>query len=460
MASFNGDAQQILHELEKLVSRLQTSEDGFTLSGVEFSSNLRSGVGVFAKESVTKGSVLVQIPYRLCLSVDAVVSTPSLKRIFEEQEQLLSFPDEVLAVGLMFGAICAREHTSAPASRAEELESMCPWLQHVKTLPVLFNTTLFWSDVELGQLKGCTTFHLTQLMRRTIDSDWNSVHEKLVEAYPELLGGATKADYMWALSIIYSRAVGFTRRGSAIRCIPPVLDMANHDPHAAAEAADTFAFDDELDVVRLVAAQDTAAGEECTAVYGRYPNSKLAYTYGFVVHSNPHTAIDLWARVPSTSFMAEQKRQLLESNALTAQQSYDFSGTLRSGGWVSPALLATIRVIQMSSDDEFEQADKAFRGEMVSLRNEAACYSSLKALLTSRMAVESAEADRTRLGELLLAEGGGVGSEAEQSREFMALVICVEERELVRECLGAVGRWVAALESSGDGEYIPPDAPK
>jgi len=404
------------------------------------------------------------------------MACPGLRRVFEEQEQLQSFPDEVLAIGLMYGLLCAREQATASDARSAELEASCPWLQHVKTLPPpdSFNTTLYWSDDELAMLKGCSAFHLTQLMKRQIDADWASVHEQLTQAYPELLGGATKSLYTWALSVVYSRALGFTRRGAPVRCIPPMLDMANHDPHAAPDSADTFAFDDADDVVRLLAAQDRAAGEECLAVYGRYPNSKLAYTYGFVVHGNPHQAVDLWARVPAASFAAERKRALLERSAVAAfgEQAYDFAGTLRGGGWISPALLATIRVLQICDEGELVAAERGAAGlagsaaaaattagggssrsspdpaPIISARNEAAMLRSLGGLLTARMAVDSAEADRARLGELLLS-----GTDP-ASRELMALVIRVEEREVVRECVAAVGGWAAELERDGE-TYVP-----
>ena len=89
---------------------------------------------------------------------------------------------------------------------------------------------------------------------------------------------------------------------------------------------------------------------------------------------------------------------------------------------------------------------------------------SLTALLTARLAVEAAEADRLRLGELLLdgpgAEqgvGDGDGGGGGVSREFQALVIRVEEREVVRECLAAVRGWAAELERLGEA-YEAPDA--
>ena len=443
-----------LEALGSLVSALGSDgEHGFRLApGVSFESRSSgSGLGIYAKEVLAKGTVLVQVPFRRCLSVEAVAASPGLRRVFVEQAQLLNFPDEVLAIGLMYARLLIESSSSSAESFS--LES-CPWLLHAKTLPQSFNSTLFWEDDELLQLKGCTVFHLTQLMKRQIDADFQNVHAQLAEAYPELLGGITKDLYAWALSVIYSRAVGITRGGAYARIIPPVIDMANHDPHAAEEAADTFDFDEATDCLKFLAASDRAAGEECSAVYGRYPNSKLAYTYGFVIPTgNPHRCIDMWARVPASSYAADKKRLLLSSNSLTADQSYSFTGTLRPG-WVSPALLATIRVIQINSQEELDVSARAFKGMIVSTRNEAATYASLLGLLQARVEADVAEAERAELGELLLS---GAGDEAGGGRRLMALVIRCEERELVSECIGLVRRWVQELEAHNSA-YVPPDA--
>lgn len=474
MAQFSG-AGPVETQLMCVKQLLDSLLEGRAIIGaVGFERSVNDGVGVFAKEALSKGSLLVQIPFDQCISVERITKSVGLRLLFSDQTHLVPFEDEVLAIGLMFGRLCLDQVASisdldeqAVAEARLSSEEQCPWLLHIKTLPLSFNTTLFWQDDELLELKGCTTFHLTQLMKRQIDKDWEGIHAQLAQAYPDVLGGATKDLYMWALSTIYSRAVGITRRGVPHRVIPPLIDMANHDPYAAAETADMFDFDDALDALKFTACCDMRAKDECCAVYGQYPNSKLAYTYGFVLHPNPHRSIDLWTRLPPSSWSADRKRLLLEENPLTAHgQTYDFRGTLRSSssssggeggagggnvGFISPALLATIRVIQISNVDELSRASNAFAGVMISVRNEAATYASLRALLQSRMNVETAESDKKRLGEMLL-DGATLGD-----RQVMALVIRVEERELIQECLCRIVQWSLDLEDKGE-VYIPPDS--
>eukprot|EP01041_Mallomonas_annulata_P003765 gene3765-7475_t len=388
--------------------------NGATVEDVHFTRNEKQGIGIFAKR-----------PF-------AAVENSSLKEILDEKPSLLSHPDEVLAMALMH-AVNHRE---------------CAWSNHVQSLPDNFNSTIYWSDSELNELKECTIYHLTNLMKRQIKSDWETLHGPMAMRYPHLLGAASLERYTWALSIIYSRAVGIFRNGQYIRCIPPILDMANHDPSAATAVEETLAYDAISDRILLINTSEKNIDDEIVAMYGIYPNAKLAYTYGFVIQNCPHKAIDLWTRVTPSTYAALEKQQLLDNNPLTHDQLYDFTGTLREN-WISPALLTTIRVIHTTAE-EMGDIQRAFLGEMISYRNEMISYVSLRNLMLHRMKPEKVESDRRQLGELLLA------NTEPNSRLLMALIIRVEERELIQSCLGIVDGWIARLETDKES-YIPPD---
>jgi len=156
-------------------------------------------------------------------------------------------------------------------------------------------------------------------------------------------------------------------------------------------AADTFCYSDETDSLHLLSFAARAPGDECFAVYGTYPNAKLAFSYGFVILGNPHQAVDLWTRVGPSTSQAERKQSILSAHTLTKQQPYDFSGTVRPG-YISPALLATVRIIQCNEEEiETGAFQLAFEGRLVSVRNEVAAYTSLKSLIGARIKQEEAE---------------------------------------------------------------------
>lgn len=370
MAAFEETKQA----LDSLTAEI-VAAGGFVNDCVEFSSSGHEGFGVFTKSTVVAGDALITVPFNMCITVDKITAYAPLKQLFEDNAGLLQYPDEVLAIGLMHAKV--------------KREFDCPWTKHVLMLPTEFNTTIYWTDSELEELKGNAVYHLTQMMKRQIDGDYGSIHHPLSEAYPEVLGGVTKELYTWALSVVYSRSLEITRQDKHTRCIVPVLDMANHNPHVGVTSFDTFKYDEVGDCISFAAHGNLDAGDQCYAVYGVYPNSKLIYNYGFVVLNNPHRAIDMWVKVPPTSFASDAKNRFLLSQPLTREQTYDFKGTVRPG-YVSPALLATIRVIQ-ADESELPLLPRAVQGRMLSVRNEAATYVSLRNFIVARMNVERAQ---------------------------------------------------------------------
>lgn len=434
--------------IQALVDAVTSRGDGASVSNdIEFRYQDDAGVGVFAKAPLAAGTVLISVPFSQCISTESVMATAVGLEIISIRPGLLQYQDEIIALGLMY-AVTLR-------NRGEEDTSLCPWINHVKTLPTTYNTPLYWSEDELNELKGYNTYHLTNLMKKQIAADWEALHQPLSEEYPELLGGATLELYQWALSTVYSRAVGVVRKGKYTRCIPPIVDMANHSPDAGNDTAETLSFDDVKDAVSFVNTSAKQAGDECYAVYGRYPNGKLLYSYGFVIQNCPHRAVDLWTRLTPTVSNAEAKQQILQSHELTREQTYDFAGTLRGYDGtvtITPALLATVRVIQICDEGEMENVENAYRGEMISVRNEKASYVALRSLLVNALKVDKAEDDKDQLGKLLLSDT------KKNDRQLMALLLRVEERDLVQECLVLVDTWLGQLNDLGEA-YIPPDSP-
>ena len=331
--------------------------------------------GIFSTKALNAKEILISVPYHLCISLDAVFQS-KLSCIFQSDEfsGLISYPDEVMAIGIM-----------------SALQLDLPWSLHVSTMPKYINSTIFWEDEALKKLSPTSIYHLTNMMKSQISNDWENIHFPLTIKYPDLLGEATIETYKWALSMIYSRAVGFARRGKYVRCIPPILDMANHFCYYGKEAADSFNYSETDDSIRLLSINNKEAGEECFAIYGPYPNSKLLFTYGFVIQNNIHNVIDLWTRITPSTLNYEIKNHILNSNKLTSVQTYDFEGTIRAG-YISSSLLSTVRIIQCDEQEiESGAYQNTFNGKMISIRNELSTYTSLKALISSRIKLFSLE---------------------------------------------------------------------
>ena len=102
---------------------------------------------------------------------------------------------------------------------------------------------------------------LTKMMNKQIEADWEAVHAALKQIYPDILGGISLSMYKWAISMIYSRAVGIQNKdGMYERVIPPVLDFANHHPDEAEDTASVFNFDTETNILQFKVNKDKKAG--------------------------------------------------------------------------------------------------------------------------------------------------------------------------------------------------------
>lgn len=401
------------------------------------------------KEATTKGESLISIPYDLCISVSGIISHPFLSPIFEDNAGLLDYPDEVLAIGLMFAMLC-NENVGPVAAMDDSAgwSTYCPWALHVQTMPTTFNTPLYWSEAELEKLKGHNIFHMTNLLKRQMQHDFSTIHAPFAEHYPDILGGITFEHYVWALSIVYSRAIDVsTTEGKSERIIVPVLDMVNHHPSLGVEtsteedvenvfqaltvaadsvrAYETFHYDAAKRVVSLLAGRAYApkpstdaslpALEEVFAIYGHYSNAKLLYSYGFTLgnSNNPYKGVDVYTKLTPQTRLFEIKQQLISQipHLRNFGAVYDFSGTVQANGKVSEDLFAYVRVLQAQEAEVNElirrlneaatsNSTKAVREitSFLSLTNEIATVKSTKELLLARARVTVAQDEKTRLG--------------------------------------------------------------
>lgn len=329
------------------------------------------GCGLVALAPLEAGQLVLRVPMSLCVHVEAV-HLSVLRDVVAGEPQLLAeeAQDELLALVLM-------------AERRAGRHSY--WWPYLKVMPGEYDTPLYWGEEERRYLAGTNVGLLTAIMERRIAQDWKDLHAGLVEKYPDVLGGLTLQDYTWALSTIWSRAVGVERGEGRryLRCLAPALDMCNHHPSAAMGLEDLLKYEPEADSLCLRPATPVTQGQQCHLLYGRYSNAKLLYSYGFVAAQNPYRGVDYWVKVPPTAPDAAWKTEQLLAHDLTREQTYNFDGTLVGNG-VTTALMATVRMIHLSPD-EYKDVEKIFRGEMVSLQNEQASFTSLAAFLEKKV---------------------------------------------------------------------------
>ncbi|CAM9849329.1 unnamed protein product, partial [Chrysoparadoxa australica] len=369
------------------------------------------GLSIVTSMALEKGQEVLRVPLALCITVDSAKAT-ELGPILAAQEPMDS--DEILALHLML------ERKKGKESRFH---------QYISTLPTAMDTPLFWSDEEVaGLLKGTMVQVLTEMMSVQLEKDWKELHEPLMDANPSLLGGLTIEDYRWALSCIWSR--GFEGGVEGQKCMVPVANAANHDPFQAGveHLSDIVTFETATQSFVYKAGRHYEPGEEFYIIYGPYTNAKLLYTYGFVLPVNKFFGVDYWVRVPSTDELAGRKQSLLSAHPLTQQQTYDFRGTLL-GNAISPALMATARIIQARPSDLRDNGAAALSGKMISPSNEIAAMTVLARQLQGKLKHLEECTGKIAEDEKLLKE------DSCGKRERMAIQVRLEDKAVIRDSI-------------------------
>jgi hypothetical protein len=358
--------------LNEFVAECKTNK---TLTNISDAIEVRDD-GIFATAPIESGECLLSVPFSRCISVDRVLASV-LKPIFDDNPGLLDYPDEILALGLMYGIT----------------NEDCPWHGHCRSMPQTIDSLIFWDDASRERLKGFNNFFISKMLSAQIEQDWSNIHAPLVLNYESLLGDVKFDHYKWALSMVYSRAIGIQKDGQYTRCMAPVIDMANHSPLQGKETADVFHFNDQTITLELHSCIDRKDGDECFAVYGPYSNSKLLHTYGFVLPGEVPLAIDIWPNLsvflkknPDGAYKTLKIKLLDKLDLMSAAARYDFSGSLRAdvGGHnivFHPDLLNMVRIMQASEDEMKEKGGLDYNGGVISTRNEVATYRAILGLL-------------------------------------------------------------------------------
>lgn len=187
--------------INELVTHVK-SIGGLVSNDIEFIHNEETGTGVFAKSKIPAKAVLIYIPFQHCISVESVMTT-CISEIVNIRPGLLNYPDEIIAMGLMYFVTKCKNNEN----NNDNNDTSNQWIKHVNTIPSTYNTPIYWNEAELNEIKGCNTYHLTNLMKKQIAADWIALHQPLSVEYPEILGEATIELYQWALSTVYSRGM-------------------------------------------------------------------------------------------------------------------------------------------------------------------------------------------------------------------------------------------------------------
>lgn len=231
----------------------------------------------------------------ICIPRDAImtrkdVPEPFIRFIVPEMRE-----DDALALILLF--------------EKHEMKERSKWAPHISILPHTYHSIVNWSSEDLESLRGSNLYTTATLWKRQVEEDFEVITRSLFD--DDLLpkpSWFTKAEYVWALSTIWSR---FITMDDGCRGMVPVVDLLNHMPQSQVGHVNKSGSGGDHEDFSLFTAQSWKGGEEIFLNYGNSSSERLLMLYGFSLPQNPFESVTLFAKMdPSAEGIALKKEAL------------------------------------------------------------------------------------------------------------------------------------------------------
>ncbi|CAB4269855.1 unnamed protein product [Prunus armeniaca] len=181
-------------KLERFLRWLQVN--GAELRGCKIKySDSSKGFGIFSSNEVSDGVLLV-VPLDLAITPMRVLQDPLLgpecRAMFEEGD----VDDRFLMILFL---------------TVERVRKNSSWKPYLDMLPTTFGNPLWFTDDELLELKGTTLYRATELQKKSLrslyDGKLKTLMEKLLTLDGDLERDVCFADFLWANSLFWTRAL-------------------------------------------------------------------------------------------------------------------------------------------------------------------------------------------------------------------------------------------------------------
>ncbi|KAL2653570.1 hypothetical protein R1flu_021698 [Riccia fluitans] len=331
----NYDAKKV----ESLISSLGISGDSLVVKPEP----VQSGIGLVAKRELRKGEELLAIPRKSWITVETVKQSPIGKAVEGQR------PWVCLALFLL--------------SERNNLNS--PWKSYLELLPAQLNSTLFWSDEELGELQGTQLLGSTLAFKQYVQNEFERIRIEVLAPYMALFDPSvfTMEAFSWAFGILRSRT--FAPLTGEDLALVPLADFVNHgtiesDGKPSWEVRRGTGLFGSQDTLVLKASRNFQAGEEVVMDYGSEKgHGQLALEYGFVesvevsaaafVQSQTKDCFSLTLEIPEGDRFTDDKLDIAEISGYGASVSFDIT----PGQGPPEDMLTYLRLMVLDGPDAF-----------------------------------------------------------------------------------------------------------
>lgn len=269
-------------------------EQGLPAQKLDLVVDLPEGRGLVAREKVSRGESLLEIPDATLITVERAVAESKLGPKHSELQEwslLAAFLAEQ-ALAIQGGDTGGRYAT------------------YIRALPRRTGGVLDWPEADVKNLlAGSPSQRAAYERQASVDAAIETIRAD----FPQLTPGALR----WAFDILFSRLIRLPTRGGELALVP-WADMLNHKPGCQAY------IDDSGGKVCLSPDRAYKPGEQVFASYGTRPSSELLISYGFApeVGDNPDDEYELVLGIDPDDRWADQKAAALQKLGLNPVESF------------------------------------------------------------------------------------------------------------------------------------------
>ncbi|KAL9186110.1 hypothetical protein ACHAXT_005348 [Thalassiosira profunda] len=466
-------------------------------AGIEVSSGEQnSGLGLYATQSLSPNDVVIQVPTKLTLSVEAPTdyNTVMERELFADNPKAYRNAPWWAALSVQLNYYDKVNPTNEGAGGV----SMKPWME---SLPRVYDTPIHWSESSLKELQYRPMEEAVALQKRA----WKQQYDELAKASSTFASKISYDDFVWGCETARSRAFSGAYSGSAFNPIPyatvtalvaiyvglgigsieqaangaalvvcgsilkdfvlpkllkvqkyvicPLIDMANH---VGVGATGNVAFEYFSDGFSLSALEPgLSASKEMFIQYGPRNNDQLLQYYGFVEENNAHDVYILppireWdigaleeacGRKVGPGRLEKLDRAGLLGKARSADASANTEAANDIGGVVltrasgiDPAVIQALRAL-VSSDTEWDDSGEAIGNfaEQVSPENERAARMAVRRAMEMELESKATTMDEDKNLLNVLQAKSGVDAE-----EVLPLRFRLEKKRLLTEAINSM----------------------
>eukprot|EP00762_Andalucia_godoyi_P008590 ANDGO_04574.mRNA.1 [Fructose-bisphosphate aldolase]-lysine N-methyltransferase len=358
------------------------SQHKVAIPNVKFVDFVETGPGAMANADIAADSTIVRVPKSLFLS-SGLLSNKTNPELAEAVESIRGLtPQYKLALILL-----------NEAAKGEKSF----WAPYIATFPAEYDTSIYFSEEQLEELKGSNLLPLTLARKQQLQQNYDEVFPFLLEKFAKVF--SPKAAYSlekftWAISTVWKYSFYLKDGEDTVSVLVPLLDRFNH---GSVETQFKLAGGDGGDADASSAAEDAVLevstktafrkGEQVFVSRGPKSNLELVLDYGYALEKNPNDNVALNVRMTGEDKLSKIKSTLLGIAGLEVNATYLLFDSL-----LSDELLKGLR-IQLLRDNELEKFERVTSGKPVSLANELRVHRAILAACNNMLNGYSASLD-------------------------------------------------------------------